>query len=84
MKIRATVTEHNREAGKDYSVPFYIGCRLINLRHAKFIATEGVEPNWRPAEPLCVQPSSDNQQRGITGPETDKMIRGPQVKKGAA
>lgn len=81
MKIRALLAEHGREPGKDYSVPFYVGCRLINLRHAKFVATEANEPSWRPAEPLCVQPE---QVRGLNQPPIDKMVRGPQVKKGAA
>lgn len=81
MRIRSNVTEHGRVAGQDYSVPFYIGCRLIRYRHAKFIRIEPGEPEWRPAEPLCVP---DDQQRGISGPQHDKMLRGPQVNKGAA
>ncbi len=87
MRIRAMRTEHGRVAGQDYSVRFDIGTRLIAARHAKFINTEGREPAWRPAEPLCVkeeQPKAQEEQRALDSPPQDKMVRGPQVRKGAA
>lgn len=82
MRIRATVTEHDRVAGKDYSVPFYIGCRLIRWRHAKFIAIEGAEPEWRPAEPLCVP--QHEIERGFSAAPQDRMVKGAPVRKGSA
>lgn len=73
--VLATVSEHGREAGKQYRVKFFIGSRLIWRRKAKWVKNDDGEPAWEPDAHLKASPAE------LEASKQDRMLRQPAVRR---